>query len=329
MELYKHPAALPTVRKSLIKPDLSRRDFSINSLALKLNGPDAFCLIDFFDGQRDLKDKVVRTLHELSFIDDPCRVFRAVRFEQRFQFIIEKQTEVFLRNAVKKRFIDRLSGQRLLNELISMLKERKPLRCIRRMQELGLLQFIHVDLLQSKSGWEILEKIEEVLIKSKVIPLDYKPEPWFVYFLGLFYPLETVSVEEAADRLKMPAKMRTRVEKDLEGCHKAFKVLGKSGNPRPGEIYDVFCELSPESVVLLLAIADSDRMNWYALVYFAQYRNSTMLDLTGEDLVKMGLKPGPVFQDVFAALREARLNGSVKTREDEASFVKERFLPSR
>ena len=165
---------------------------------------------------------MIRSLHNLSFVEDPCRAFRAVRFEQRFRFSIGKQTEAFIKNAVKKKLVDRLSGHRLLNELIPMLKEKKPLRCIRRMQDLGLLQFIHADLLQTMQGWKILRKVEEAVAGSKMVPLDSKPEAWFVYFLGLFYSLEDAG--RAADRLQIPAKMRTRMDKDFEGCRNALKA---------------------------------------------------------------------------------------------------------
>jgi len=326
MEYYKHPAALPTVEKSSIKSDLFRRDFSINSLAVKLNGRDAFCLIDFFNGQRDLKDKVIRTLHNLSFVEDPCRAFRAVRFEQRFGFVIGKQTEAFLKSAVKKGLLDQLSGYRLLNELILILKERKPLRCLRRMEDCGLLRCIHPQLLSSRQGWETLERVEEALAGWKIVPLEPEPEAWFVYGLGLFDSLDGVAFAEAADRLQMPAKMRARLQNDMAGCRNALRVFRKNKTPQPADIYRVFSGLSSEAVVFLMAAAGGDRLNPYALAYVTQYRDATVPDLTGDDLVRLGLKPGPVFQDVFAALREARLNGLVKNRKDETALVKTRFL---
>ncbi|MFQ5671819.1 MAG: CBS domain-containing protein [Nitrospinales bacterium] len=326
MEYYKHPGALPTVEKSSIKSDLFRRDFSINSLAVKLNGHDAFCLIDFFNGQRDLKDKVIRTLHNLSFVEDPCRAFRAIRFEQRFRFVIGKQTEAFLKSAVKKGLIDQLSGHRLWNELILILKERKPLRCLRRMADCGLLRCIHPQLLSSRRDWETLAKAEKALAGWKIVPLEPEPEAWFVCGLALFDSLDGTAFREAADRLQIPAKMRARLQNDLAGCREALRVFRENKNPQPADIYRVFSGLSSEAVVFLMAVADSDRMNQYALAYFTQYRDATVPDLTGDDLVQLGLKPGPVFQDVFAALREARLNGQVKNREDETALVKTRFL---
>ena len=102
-EYYKHPAALPIVEKGSIKSDLFRRDFTVNSMAIKLTGSNAFCLIDFFDGEKDLRSRKIHVLHSLSFIDDPCRLFRAIRFEQRFGFEIGRQEQVFMRTSIKKK----------------------------------------------------------------------------------------------------------------------------------------------------------------------------------------------------------------------------------
>lgn len=325
MEYYKYPGALPTVEASSIKSDLFRRDFSVNSLAVKLNGKDSFSLIDFFNGQRDLKNKVIRVLHNLSFIEDPSRAFRAVRFEQRFQFAISSQTLAFMKSAIKRKLINELSGHRLLTELILILKERKPLHCIRRMKELELLQFIHPRLLQTPAEFNILERIRDFLAGSKIIPLDKPPEVWFLYFLGMFYALDGPAREEAIKRLQLPARMRERLMRDIEGSKNALRVFGREPDPDPVGIYEIFSGLSPEAVMLLLAVSDSERISKHVVLFFTHYHANAALFLTGDDLTQMGLKPGPVFQAVFKALRDARLHGQVKTREDEIAFVKRHF----
>ncbi len=127
LEVYDSPAALPTVEKGPIKMDLYRRDFTINTLAIQLN-PRAFGeLIDFFGGVKDIKEKVIRVLHNLSFVEDPTRVFRAIRFEQRLGFQIGKHTQNLMKNAVKMGFMERLSGGRVLSEFILILQEDNPI----------------------------------------------------------------------------------------------------------------------------------------------------------------------------------------------------------
>src|SRR5947209_12534975 len=145
-ESYAHPSALPAVKPSSIQDDLYRRDFTINALAIRLNASGFGELLDFYGGLRDLEHKVIRVLHARSFVDDPTRVFRAIRFEQRFGFRIEKRTLTLLKEAAASDLVHRLSGPRLRNELMRLLSERAPIRAIRRMAEFDLLRFLHTGL---------------------------------------------------------------------------------------------------------------------------------------------------------------------------------------
>jgi len=326
MEFYKHPAALPTIEKSSIKADLFRRDFTVNCLAVRLTGKDAFALIDYFNGERDLKDRVIRVLHNLSFIEDPSRIFRAIRFAQRNQFAIGKQTTAFMKIAVKKRLVDHLSGSRLLNEIILILKESQPVSCIRRMQEFSLLQFISPKMLAGNRGLEILDRVESVLSWAKMVPFAKPPETWFIYFMGLFYDLNRKSFEQAVERLKIPMRLRKRLEMDLETCADARRLLATKKELSPPEIYDIFSPHSPEAVIFLLAVLADDRVNKYATLFVTQYQVQAKLSLTGDDLIRMGVSPGPVFQKVFKALRDARVDGRVNSKKEEIALVEKQFL---
>ena len=143
MEYYRYPAALPDVEMSSIKLDLFRRDFTINTLAININPKKFGRLIDFFSAQKDIKDKAIRVLHNLSFVEDPTRVFRALRFEQRFDFTIGKLTASLIHNAVKMEFFKRLSGRRVFTELRLILEEDNPAPAMIRMNDFNLLQVIH------------------------------------------------------------------------------------------------------------------------------------------------------------------------------------------
>ena len=144
-ESYASPAALPTVRPSSLREDLCRRDFTINTLAIRLNAPHFGELLDLHRGLQDLKDKTIRVLHGLSFIDDPTRVFRAIRYEQRLGFQLDRNTAVLMTEAVKMGLVHRLSPSRLSAELLHVLSEREPVRMIARLADFNLLQFIHRD----------------------------------------------------------------------------------------------------------------------------------------------------------------------------------------
>ena len=326
MEYYKHPGALPTVEKSSVKSDLFRRDFTINSMAIKLTGNNAFCLIDFFNGERDLRNREIHVMHSLSFIEDPCRLFRAIRFEQRFGFAIGKQAEAFMRSTIKKRLVDSLSGTRFFNEIKLLLNEKRPMDCIRRMRQFDLFQFISPEMLKGPQDIEILERLESVFPWAERVIVHGKPETWYVYFLGLFYSLDEKAFLKAADRLHLPTRMKNSLQEDRTRCRESLKQLASKEEWEPKEIYQTFAHLSVEAVVFLMALSSTDRLNQYANLYFAQYREKAEPSLTGDDLIKMGLEPGPVFHSVLNALREARVMGSVNSREEEVALVEERFL---
>ena len=146
LEYYKFPAALPIVEMSSIRLDLFRRDFTMNTLAIQLNADKFSTLIDFFSAQRDIKEKVIRVLHNLSFVEDPTRVFRALRFEQRFGFSIGKLTAGLIENAVKMDFFKRLSGRRVFTEIRLILEEENPTPAIVRLHDYQLLKVIHASI---------------------------------------------------------------------------------------------------------------------------------------------------------------------------------------
>lgn len=326
MEYYKHPGALPTVEKSSVKSDLFRRDFTINSMAVKLTGGNAFCLIDFFNGERDLINKEIHVLHSLSFIEDPCRLFRAIRFEQRFGFAMGKQAEAFMHSTIKKRLVDSLSGSRLFNEIKLLLKEKRPTDCIRRMLEFDLLHFVSPEILSHPKDLEVLDKLESVFSWAAMVSLPREPEVWQVYCLGLLYSLDEEAFLISVDRLQLPTRMRNSLGQDRTRCRESIKLLNAKDDWEPQDIYNTFSRLSIEAVLFLLALSSSDRLNQYANIYYTQYQGKTEPALTGDDLVRMGLEPGPVFQSVFNALREARVMGRVSSREEEVALVEERFL---
>jgi len=326
VEYYEYPAALPTVKQSSINSDLYRRDFTINSLAVKLNGEGAFCLMDFFNGERDLKNKEIHVLHNLSFIEDPCRLFRAIKFEQRFSFKISKQTEELMKGAIKKKLVGSLSGTRLLNEITLILKEKHPLKYILRMKEFDLLKFISSQIILDSADLEALGKIEMILSWAETMPLPEKPEVWYVYLLAMVYSLDEESFMQTIEKLQMQAKLKKSLMMDRGACKKGLDLLAADKDWGPEVIYHFFSTFSIEALIYFLAVDSTDRANQYANIYFTQYCSQAELSLTGDDLLEMGLKPGPVFQSVFKALREAHVKGAIETRDDEVGWVKKEFL---
>ena len=202
-EYYEYPTALPTVERSSIKKDLYRRDFTINALAIRINRTPGE-LLDYFGGRRDMKDKVIRVLHSLSFVEDPTRVFRAIRFEQRFGFRISKETEQFIQQAKTMELFQRLSTSRLGNELIHMLEEPDPIKGIRRLEEFRLLPFIHPKLHAKIPIQKTFESVESILTWFTIEHPGTPIKRWLVYGLAWFESLGNIELKKTWKRLGFP-----------------------------------------------------------------------------------------------------------------------------
>ncbi|NLF13445.1 MAG: CBS domain-containing protein, partial [Anaerolineaceae bacterium] len=159
LEFYAHSAALPEVEQSSIKADLHRRDFTINTLAIRLDSDHYGKLLDFYGGEQDLQDRVVRVLHSLSFIEDPTRIMRAVRFEQRLGFHIEPRTAELIENALP--MLSRVTGERVRHEMLLILAEDEPEHALNRLDELGVLEQIHPRLASDEGTARLFARLRE------------------------------------------------------------------------------------------------------------------------------------------------------------------------
>ncbi|MBU4606152.1 MAG: CBS domain-containing protein [Proteobacteria bacterium] len=323
LEYYDSPAALPVVELSSLKLDLYRRDFTINTLAVQLNPPGFGQLLDFFDGLRDIKEKAVRVMHNLSFVEDPTRVFRAVRFEQRFGFRIGKLTEGLVKNAVKIDAFKRLSPRRLFGEFRQMLEEERAVACLQRLRELKLLYVFHTDLKLEIKDEELLEDLEEALAWHRLSFLDQPVEQWLVYYLGLSDPLEPEGRQALGRRLGMSRKQRDELENERERALKAMNLLQRK-KPAASDIYFLLHSQRPEFQLYILAKANRQ----WAKKAVSQYMLSLARvrpELDGDDLKALGYTPGPLFKRILDRLTAARLDGEVLTRDQEERLVMKEF----
>jgi len=325
IESYEHPAALPLVEQGSIRNDLQRRDFTINTLAIKLNGKNAFRLIDFFGGQKDLKEKAIRILHNLSFVEDPTRAFRAVRFEQRFHFVIGRHSLTMLKNAVRKDLLGRLSGARVLNELVLMFREKEPEKMIQRMCSLGLLRFIHPAIEIHDRDLSFFRRISEAVVWYDLLYTERPVRVWIVFLMGLLRNLELREQVETCKNLGISPSDEALMIHGREIAAKASRLLNAGEKTSQVDIYKALQPLPPELLLFLMAFLQKEEARKNLSHYLTQLMN-TGTELSGRDLIRMGLRPGPLFKIIMDDLLYARLKGAVKSREDEIRLVKERFL---
>lgn len=321
-EFYEYPAALPRVEFASLKQDLYRRDFTINSMAIKLNRKGSGDLIDFYGGERDLKKKVVRVLYNLSFVEDPTRIFRAIRFEQRYGFRIDPQTRGFIENALGEGLFERLGNERMRDELILILNEKKPLAAIERMEEFRVLRYIHPDLRLNKKITRILEEIERKKEEYKRKLKGEKVSWWLVNLLALIEDLDLSRTKQLAKRFKFKRKNFDKIiaSKEVE----KYLVHELSGKKRmlPSTIYKKLIKLPLEVLLLILTKSKSPRLKERVNLYLTTLRK-VRIKITGEDLKRLGLAPSPQFKKVLDRIFEARLDGRVKSRREELVYVKE------
>jgi len=321
LEHYRFPADLPSVEMSSIKLDLYRRDFTINTLAIQLNPGKFGTLIDFFQAQKDLKEKVVRILHNLSFVEDPTRVYRAIRFEQRFGFTIGKLTAHLIKNVVEMDFFRQLSGRRVFTELRLIFEEENPAPTIQRLDDYGLLETLHPDIVLDKKRRELFHSVRKVLAWHDLLFLDEPYLRWAVYFTALVEGCGRETTEAVCEKLELAPRHRVIFTRDR---FEVFQALHGMRRRMPLENSDLYRELSPfktEMILFMMAAAGGERIKKAIAFYFTQLR-FVEPSVTGEDIKKMGLEPGPIFREILQAVLDAKLNGVVKTRDDELNFVR-------
>ncbi len=321
MEYYKFPAALPTVEMSSIKFDLFRRDFTVNTLAIQLKPNKFGLLIDFFSAQKDIKEKSIRVLHNLSFVEDPTRVFRAIKFEQRFGFSIGKLTSGLIENAVKMDFFKRLSGRRVFAELYQILEEENPLAAIERLDEYDLLNVVHPSIELNNHMISLLNSVKKVLSWHDLLFLEEPYMRWAVYFLALTRHCDKETADEICMRIELAPRYQTIFCKERFEADRSMLWMERNLPAKNSTIYKQLAVFRIELILHMMAATKHETVKRSISNYVTRLRH-IHTSVKGKDLKKMGLEPGPIYREILQAVLDAKLNGQLKTRNDELDFVK-------
>ena len=320
-EFYEVPAALPVVQESSLRADLYRRDFTFNALAVRLNKPHFGELIDYFGGRRDLDEGIIRVLHNLSFIEDPTRLLRAIRFQQRFQFQMEGNTRKLLREAVEKGILNLLSGTRLMNELRLIFEEEHPAVAIQTMAEFDIIKFIHPHITYDKTMGRISDNIEKVISWYNLLYREPEPKLWLIYLMGLFEGLSTSERQEGAERLNLPPKESKTLTAYPEEMTVIITKLSRGKEAKPSQIYSLLHRCRLEVLLYTMAKAEHEAVK-QAISLCLRHLSQVKLHISGDDLLKLGCSPGPLFNKILRKILLAKLDGRVSTREEEVEMAK-------
>lgn len=293
-EVYPQPGVLPKVFPADLVSDLFRRDFTINAMAQDLTTGE---LIDPYNGLRDLKKRVIRVLHAKSFIDDPTRIFRAIRFAERFNFKIEPNTLELLKAAIIQKLPSLLSGERILNELRLMIKETKGERMIERLNRAGLFE----SLFGKKLPLTFFRQYRKVA-KSADTNL------MLIHLLAQFDSLNHFPI----------TKSESAAIRDWQRFPQIRKLLGKAR--RPSEIYKILKGISNETLEIA-GLVEERAVKLKIRNYQNRYRKAN-IQIGGDDIRKLGITPGAIYGKLLENILFARLDGKVKTRADELRLLK-------
>ena len=316
-ESYVKPAALPNVQQAALREDLYRRDFTINAMAIQLNAVQFGLLHDPYGGQQDLKAKVIRVLHKGSFIDDPTRIFRAIRFAERFGFSLEPKTYQFLKQAAESNLIARLSGPRLANEVFLLMQERDPGRAIEDLTRLHLFRFLHPSLRYGKQANGVVAMLPRALSWWKQQRQGDPVDQGLVYLMTIVSSTGSSILHGVAQRLQLSTVQASTLEWAGEKTGRAARILLGDNDLRPSRVYRLLLNMPDEAIVLLLAkgLAKREREGirrlTKRLVRYLTHDRSVTTIVNGEHLKELGLKPGPHFKTILDRLLDERLDGRI------------------
>ena len=323
-EKYAHWGALPKVKPSSLTRDLLRRDFTINAMAISLNSDDYGKLIDLFGGWDDLRKGLIRVLHPNSFLDDPTRILRAIRFEQRFHFKIEKETFVLLKDALGESALSLVNPHRLRDEIVLILKEPKPYRYIKRIKDLLGFSFIDKKIRLGKESFKFFLRVEKAVeLYHKKFKNHRRIQVWLIYLAGILINLASKRIMQVFSDFAFKKEERVIALSTKDDLNKLKKLNRRQ---KPHIVYQVLEPYSFESLLFFYAYYSNKTLR-KNIDYFTDVLINVRLRVQGRDLKAAGLKPLVLYNRILQRLLYIKLDNGFKGKAEELEEAK-RILAS-
>ncbi len=316
-EFYDHPAALPRVEHASIRQDLFRRDFTVNAMAISLSGHDFGTVVDFFAGYRDLRGRVVRVLHNLSFIEDPTRIFRAVRYENRYGFRMDEHTHALAKSCVQMHLVGDLSSVRLRHELVALLSEQDVSWSLKRLCELGVAQEVHPNLATDDATITLVTRVDSLV---EELGLSDEVVPWRLRLAAMTCRIPHDELYLWLEQLKLRQSDSGVIREGVVLGSHLDTSLGRD-NMSDWDIYRALHNVSTEALVFGLAKMSPGSAEARLRRYLTELRFRT-LSVGGEDILALGVKKGPAVGRILERVRELRVEEKVHGREEELDAVR-------
>jgi tRNA nucleotidyltransferase (CCA-adding enzyme) len=310
-ESYAHPAALPKVEHAGIRSDLARRDFTLNALAVSLT-PGAYGdLLDFFGGVADLERRQIVVLHNLSFIEDPTRVLRAIRYENRYGLRMDERTVNLARACCAMDLVGDLSSARLREELVALLSERRVGFSLQRMDELGLTGSLHP---RANVGSNVREAVQATDALREAHGLESEVPLWRLRVVWLLGDLEPEEIAAWTARMRIRRADAEVLERARVVAERLLEKLRRG--PSEAELYD-FAHREPAEALLVAMALDEGGASAARLAHYLDATRHVRLEISGRDLLDLGFTPSPRLGEVLHSIMALTLNGVVHTRQEQ------------
>ena len=316
-EFYEYPAALPTVEASLLEQDLFRRDFTINALAICINPVEYGDVIDFFRGIEDIDAHLIRILHPFSFIEDPTRIVRAVRFAARLQFHLEEHTSRQAERAIAMGIFDELGGFRLKEELRLVLDAPERLVALKLLHDLGhSFSFISPEIEFDDSLKRRIRRAERLLQRNPI------QRQWVIYLGVLLSQNSAPVLEVVLERLSLPNDEREWIRAGIL----LPRLMGDADERAANSaIYANLRGHADQSLAIAAAVAPPGSPVRRAVKLYLDQLRHVKPTISGDDLLQLGFPQGPEIKQALSLVLNARLDGAVKTKHEELQLLKDAF----
>ncbi|MBU1107621.1 MAG: CBS domain-containing protein [Candidatus Riflebacteria bacterium] len=320
IEHYSDPGALPQIEFSGLSNDLYRRDFTINALALALNPEHFLELKDFFGGYNDLLNKRIRILHSFSFLEDPTRLFRAIRFAGRFNFMLEQDTQRAFELAISREAPEKLSLKRIGAEISRCLNEERPQQIVADLFSAGLMKYLSLEMVDADILPGRFKLIRSLIRRFK--PLQEVIDSEAIFWTGLLSVIKNNNAEKILDAIGTHHSQRGLILQALTAIKTVPTAINKTDDTDAITLYNLLHELSLETLLSLMAFS-LDKRNARKILHFIMYLRSIDCGISGKDLIEAGIKPGPHMRLIFKHIIEQKLKGSQFTCEEEMKIAQQ------
>ncbi len=317
VEYYEQPGSLPQVQSATLEEDLFRRDFTINALALNLNPEQWGTLIDYFNGYEDLERGLIRALHNFSFVDDPLRILRGLRFASRYGFQLEEHTSFLIDEALKHDVLEEVSPSRLADELREAFKEQKIISLLELLEEKGIRTRLFPGV--SPESIQLLTRLGDSLSYYHQQEPEIHLRPWLIRLMLFLSSQEEEELEDLCSRIRFTGQEEKLLRRIPWLQQEALSALREA--ERGSEIYRLLSGLDPEELLFLHRLG-GEGVRASIELYLSRLKELET-EVSGQDLIEMGLKPGPLFSQLLDRVREARLDGRVHSREQELDLIED------